>query len=158
MMQEELYFVDKIIKNCEAITKMNQESQNQKIRLFAKIDITTKLKILDYQKSLFHKLKSSYSDVDNKVLTLVSLILATEEVLNKIDEVNLKALKLRSNNIKKQNLKREKLLSYWSIVRTLRLEQNMSFRDISNYLVKYHRFQVSYSIVYQLWNEIELKK
>lgn len=158
MMQEELYLVDKIIKNCEVITKMNQESQNQKLRLFAKIDITTKLKILDQQKQLFHKFKSIYCDVDNKVLTLASLIISTQEIVEKIDEVNLKAMKLRSNNIKKQNLKREKLLSYWSIVRTLRLEQNMSFRDISNYLVKYHRFQVSYSIVCQLWNEIELKK
>lgn len=158
MMKEELYIVDKIIKSCETITKMNQESQNQKLRLFAKVDITTKLKILDQQKQLFHKFKSIYCDVDNKILTLTSLIIATEEVLNKVDEVNLKAMKLRLNNIKKQNLKREKLLSYWSIVRTLRLEQNMSFRDISNYLVKYHRFLVSYSIIYKTWNEIELKK
>ena len=158
MMKEELYIVDKIIKNCEAITKMNQEAQNQKLRLFVKVDITTKLKILDQQKSIFHKLRGFYSDVDNVILTFSSLILATEEVLNKIDGVNLKALKLRSNNIKKQNLKREKLLSYWSIVRTLRLEQNMSFRNISNYLKKYHKFEVSYSIIYKTWIQIELKK
>ena len=158
MMQEELYFVDKSIKNCEAITKMNQVSQNQKLRLFAKVDITTKLKILDQQKSIFHKLRGSYSDVDNTILTFSSLILAIDLVVKEIDNVNLNAMKLRSNNIKKQNLKRVKLLSYWSIVRTLKLEQNISFRDISNYLVKYHRFQVSYSIIYKTWNEIELKK
>ena len=51
--------------NCETITKMNQESQNQKLRLFAKVDITTKLKILASQKQLFHKLKNSHADVDN---------------------------------------------------------------------------------------------
>lgn len=158
MMLEELYLVDKNIKNCEAITKMNQESQNQKLRLFAKVDITTKLKILDQQKSIFHKLRGFYSDVDNAILTFSSLILAIDLVVKEIDNVNLNAMKLRSNNIKKQNLKRVKLLSYWSIVRTLKLEQNMSFRDISNYLVKYHRFQVSYSIIYKTWNEIELKK
>ena len=157
MMQEELYIVDKIIKSCETITKMNQESQNQKLRLFVKVEITTKLTILDQQKSLFHKLKSIYSDVDNKVLTLASLILATEEVLNKVDEVNLKAMKLRSNSIRKKNLKREKLLAYWSVVKTLKDEQNMSFRDISNYLKKYHKFEVSYSIVFKTWKEMEIK-
>ena len=158
MIKEELYIVDKIIKSCETITKMNQESQNQELRLFAKVDITTKLKILDQQKSIFHRLRGFYSDVNNAILTFSSLILAIDLVVKEIDNVNLNAMKLRSINIKKQNLKRAKLLSYWSIVRTLRLERNMSFRDISNYLVKYHRFQVSYSIVYQLWNEIELKK
>ena len=51
--------------NCETITKMNQESQNQRLRFFAKVDISTKLKILDKQKELFHKLKSVHSDVNN---------------------------------------------------------------------------------------------
>ena len=83
MMQEELYLVDKIIKNCKAITKMNQESQNQKLRLFVKVDITTKLKILDQQKSIFHKLRGFYSDVDNVILTFSSLILAIDLIVNK---------------------------------------------------------------------------
>ena len=54
----------------ETITKLNQESQNQRLRLFAKVDISTKLKILEKQKELFHKLKGAYSDIDNSVLTL----------------------------------------------------------------------------------------
>ena len=43
----------------ESITKLNLESQNQRLRLFAKVDIITKLKILEHQKQLFHKLKSA---------------------------------------------------------------------------------------------------
>ena len=70
-------------KEVESITKLNQESQNQRLRLFAKIDITTKLKILASQKQLFHKLKSVYSDVDNTVLTLASLILAVDSIEKK---------------------------------------------------------------------------
>ena len=139
---------------CETITKMNQESQNQRLRLFAKVDITTKLKILDKQKELFHKLKSSYSDVDNTVLSLSSLILAIDEIEKKLDDVNLKAIKLRGKNIKAK-IKRQKVLGYWAIVRTLKLEQNMSFRDISTYFAKYHKLDVSYSTIFELWNEIE---
>ena len=142
--------------NCETITKMNQESQNQKLRLFAKVDISTKLKILDLQKQLFHKLKSVHSDVNNTVLTLCSLILAVDTIEKKLDDVNLNAIKLRGKNIKTK-VKREKVLGYWAIVRSLKLEQNMSFRDISAYFAKYHKLDVSYSTIFELWNKLEKK-
>ena len=141
---------------CESLTKLNQDSQNQKLRLFAKVDITTKLKILDLQKQLFHKLKSVHSDVDNTVLTLASLILAIDTVVKGLDDVNLNAIKLRGKN-SKTKVKRQKVLGYWAIVRTLKLEQNMSFRDIATYFAKYHKLDVSYSTIYELWNELEKK-
>jgi len=139
---------------CESITKLNIESQNQRLRLFAKVDITTKLKILTSQKQLFHKLKSAYSDVDNTILTLSSLILAVDSVAKELDDVNLNAIKLRGKN-NKAKIKRQKVLGYWAIVRTLKLEQNMSFRDIATYFAKYHKLEVSYSTIYELWNELE---
>ena len=138
----------------ETITKLNQESQNQRLRLFAKVDISTKLKILEKQKELFHKLKGAYSDIDNSVLTLSSLIIAIDAIEKKIDDVNLNAIKLRAKN-NKAKVKRQKVLGYWAIVRTLKLEQNMSFRDIATYFAKYHKLEVSYSTIYELWNELE---
>ena len=139
---------------CETIVKMNQQSQNQKLRLFAKVDITTKLKILDLQKQLFHKLKNAHSDVDNTILTLSSLILAIDAIEKEFDDVNLKAIKLRAKN-SKTKVKRQKVLGYWAIVRTLKLEQNMSFRDIATYFAKYHRLEISYSTIHALWIELE---
>ena len=127
------------------------------MRLFAKVDITTKLKILASQKQLFHRLKSVHSDIDNTVLTLCSLILAIDLIANELDDVNLNAIKLRSKN-SKAKVKRQKVLGYWAIVRTLKLEQNMSFRDIATYFAKYHRLDVSYSTIFELWNEIENNK
>lgn len=143
--------VEKII---ETITKLSSEQQNQLLRLFAKVDITTKLKILDAQKELFHKLKSFYGDVDNAVLTLSSLILAIDTVTKELDIVTLNASKLRGKN-NKAKIKRQKVLGYWAIVRTLKLEQNMSFRDIATYFAKYHKLEVSYSTIYELWSKLE---
>ena len=40
--------------------------------------------------------------------------------------------------------------------RTLKLEQNMSFRDISIYFAKYHKFEISHSLIYKIWIEIEI--
>ena len=139
---------------CETITKLNQECQNQRLRLFAKVDISTKLKILALQKQLFHQLKNTHIDADNTVLTLSSLILAIDAIEKEFDDVNLKAIKLRAKN-SKTKVKRQKVLGYWAIVRTLKLEQNMSFRDIATYFAKYHKLEVSYSTVYELWNELE---
>jgi len=141
----------------EKLTKINLETQNQILRLFVKVDISTKLKILEQQKSSFHILKSTYVDVDNAILTLVSLILATDSVTKSIDRVNLNAIKLRGKN-NKAKIKRQRVLGYWAIVRTLKIEQKMSFRNISTYFAKYHKLEVSYSTIYDLWIELEKKK
>ena len=143
-----------MLTNQEIITKMNSNSQNQRLRLFAKVDISTKLKILALQKQQFHQLKSAYSDVDNTILTLSSLILAVDSVEKEFDDVNLKAIKLRAKN-SKTKVKRQKVLGYWAIVRTLKLEQNMSFRYIATYFAKYHRLEISYSTIHALWIELE---
>jgi hypothetical protein len=136
----------------ENLTKMNQESQNQKLKLFAKVDISTKLEILDQQKQFFHKHKTNYNNIDNRVLTLISLILAINYVLNKLDNVNINAIKFRVNNKCKS---RDKLLRYWAILKELREKQGLSFRKISNYFEKYHKFKVSYSFISKIWKEIE---
>ena len=145
---------NEILRNCEIITKLNQKCQNQRLKLFAKVDITTKLKILIFQKQLFHKIKNSHADVDNTILTLASLILAVDLIVKELDTINLKAIKLRTKN-SKSKIKRQKVLGYWAIVRTLKLEQNISFRDIATYFAKYHKLEVSYSTIYELWNELE---
>lgn len=146
--------LEKNVNNCQKLTKMTNVTQNKKLRLFAKVDLVTKLEIVNQQKSIFHKLKGSYSDVDNHVLTLSSLILAVDTVTKKIDDVNLNAIKLRVENNNKK-VKRQKLLDYWAIVRTLRLEEKMSFRQISEYFAKYHKLKFSYSTIYDVWNELE---
>lgn len=136
------------------ITQSSYDTQNKKLRLFAKVNLSSKLEIIKEQKPLFHKLKNTYEDVDNSTLTYASLILAIDKFEKQKNSVNLKAIKLRSKK-QRANIKREKLLSYWSIVKTLKYDEELSFRDISDYLKKYHKFEVSYSFIYQIWNEVE---
>ncbi len=141
----------------ENITKQSLEAQNQKLRLFAKVDITTKLKIIERQKPIFHKLRSTCSDVENAILTLASLILAIDNVVKELDTVNLNTIKLKNKSVR-QKAKRDRLLGYWAIIRTLKLEQDLSFRQIAQYLKKYHKLEVAHSTLYRLWSELEVKK
>ena len=80
----------------ERITKLNLESQNSHLRLLARMDIATKLDILEQQRHIFHKLKQQHLDVDKTVLTLSSLILAIDLKVNSTDAVTLNAIKLRA--------------------------------------------------------------
>ena len=141
-------------KSIETITKFSLEMQNQNLRLFARVDLKTKLQILQLQKQLFHKLKSVYGDLDNTILTLASLILAVDSVANELDDVNLNAIRMRGKN-NKAKIKRQKVLGYWAIVRTLKLEQNMSCRDIATYFAKYHKLDVAHTTIHGLWKELE---
>lgn len=143
-------------KQLEAMTKMGIEAQNQQLRFFARVGFDTKLKMIQAQKPIFHKLKSVYSDVDNAVLTLASLVLAINNVLKELDTVNLNAIKLKTKSVR-QKAKRDRLLGYWAIVRALKLEQNFSFRHIAEYLKKYHKLEVAHSTLYRLWSELETK-
>jgi len=141
----------------EKTTKMNQEQQNQKLRLLVKVDLNIKLKIFQEQKPIFHKLKNLYGDVDNALLTISSLFLAIDNVTKELDIVNFQATKLRGKN-NKSKMKRQKLLGYWAVVKSLKIEERMSFRDISAYFAKYHKLEVSYSTIYGLWIELETNK
>lgn len=148
--------MDKLESKIEQLTKLSTELQNQKLRLFARVDTSTKLKILERQNPVFHKLKSIYSDIDNSLLTLASLVLSINDVLKEIDTVNFNAIKLKTKSVR-QKAKRDRLLGYWAIIRTLRFEQKLSFREISQYLKKHHKLEVAHSTVHKVWGELETK-
>lgn len=138
----------------EQITKMSQELQNHTLRSFVRVDIETKLKIFDLLRSKFHQLKSFNSKVGNNLLSLASFILAIDEVIMGVDDVSLNVMKQLSANIKKQS-KREMLLDRWAIVKTLKTKNNLSFRQISQYLRKHHKLEISYSVIHSLWVKLE---
>jgi uncharacterized protein YoxC len=140
----------------EQITKLNQESQKKLLRFFIRLNLEMKLKTLKNQKKLFHKLKTIHNDINHEILTLCSLIISIEEIYNELDEVFLNSMQISSVN-NKQNQKRQKLIGYWSIVKTLKNEHKLSFRQISEYLYKYHKFDISYSTIYEIWNELKEK-
>ncbi len=148
--------INNLQSQIEVLTKMPIEEQNQKLRLFARLDIATRVLICDKQKSVFHVLRSHNSKVHKSELTYSSLILAIAIVLYEMNPESINALLIRAKKFNPQK-KRQKLLNYWAIVKQLKREENMSFRDISDYLRKHRKFEVSYSLIYQMWHELEKK-
>ncbi len=154
----------------EKITKISEKKQVANIRYFAKLPIDNQVEIFDKTTKLFHKMKNEYTQIPNHVLTYISfiIIIATykndEEflknanfkdlTLNQIYQLTQKRIKIFKNSIKKRSAKNEKLMEYWSLVVALK-EQQLSYRQISMYLSKYHHFVVSASKIFNKWKEME---
>jgi len=147
---------DQIVKITEIITKISLKEQNQLLRFFARVDVKSRLEIIKKQKIIFHKLKIAHDDIDNTVLTYSSMILAIFEMKKNINIEIYNAMKLKAKNLRKSS-KREKIMEKWAIVRSIKNDEKLSFRQISQYLHKYYKFDISYSAIYKIWQEIEIK-
>lgn len=141
----------------QKLTQLSDEAQNQQLRFFARANLEIRLKILTNQKQIFHKLKGLHTNIDNVLLTLSSLLIAIKEETYSLDHVDMNLIKLRGQN-NKRRLKRDILLGYWAIIKKLKHDESMSFREISEYLRKYHHQEIAYSTIYAVWQEIEEKK
>lgn len=150
---------------------MNEEQQNALLRLFSRLSLSLKIDIFTNQKKIFFKLKEKNSDVDLSILTYCALILSIENYANEKNDFEKlrisdldknQILKFTSNKAKlfisKQariQTKRDKLLKFWAVVKTLKEKENFSFRQICDYLKKYHKLDVAHSTIYNLYVELE---
>lgn len=144
---------------CKTITKINEETKKKNLRFFSKLSEEIQLEILDWQRQIFHKIKTgeNYKEASNHLITLASLILAINQYLKKMNNVKINSIRQRAKKGKKEQ-KKEKLMQYWSIILQLKNEENYSLREIANYLEKYHKFIVSHSTINSLLHEIEKKE
>jgi len=136
------------------LTKMSAEKERQMLRSFSRLPLKNKLEVLDQHRSIFHQHKQNHQNIANNILTYVSLVLAVDRIISSNEKLDIKALAIKLKN-QSQSSKRDKIMEKWAIVKTLKIEQNMSFRQISIYLKKYHKLSVVHSTLHKIWNEIE---
>ena len=144
-------------KQIESITKFTIEMQNQQLRIFARLQAEERLVIMKLQKSLFYGLRQKNNEVPLDLLSYASLVLAIKQHHDDFDEVDKKLVAIKKRVTRKAR-SREKLLCYWALIKTLRNDKQLSFREISRYLQKYHKFEVAHSTIYELWKELEITK
>ena len=111
-------------KICEIITKLSKESQNQKLRLFAKLDLNTKLEIFDNHKIIFHTLKNIHKnkDTENSILSYCAFLLSLNNFQKNTTEETIKIIKFKKIKQPKAR-KKEKLLQYYPLVKQLKVEK-----------------------------------
>lgn len=141
------------LKICENITKLNIESQNQKLRLFIKLDLKTKIEIFENHKIIFHKLNNKNKSIEHSILSYCAFLLSLDNFQKLTNEETIKIIKFNQIKQKKSKL-REKAIEYLPIIKQLKQDKK-SFRYISEHLLKYYRFKISYSSIRNIYNEIE---
>ena len=155
----------------QKVIKLNEEEQKSLLRAFSRLPLDNKIELMTHHRSLLHKLRQFYSDITVNVLSYCALITAIQVYQNKqvalkklnigdmsleeIREITSKKAKLFLQKQFRRQTKRERLLGYWAVVKTLKESEDFSFRQIENYLKKHHRFEVSYSMIAKLWYEVE---
>ncbi|MFA5454780.1 MAG: hypothetical protein WC272_05625 [Sulfurimonas sp.] len=139
------------------LLKKTDEEQKSILRAFASIPLESKVIIMELNRDVFYPLKQENKDVPLPILSYVAMILAIEQYRDQTSGLDKNVIDVRAKSFRKQP-KRDKLLGKWALVKLLKNDENLSFRQISNYLQKYHKLNVVHSTIYDLWNELEVTK
>lgn len=156
----------------EKMTKVNLVDQGKHINYFSRCPLGIRLEIFEQQKGIFHRLRETYkAEANVSDISYCSLILAIglirakekalltksfgEMTLDEIRDISTFQVKKFAEKVEKHAHKRETLIGYWSLVRQLRNEHNLSFIKISLFLLKKRKFKISASYIYECWKELE---
>lgn len=156
----------------EKITKMSEKQQRQVLLFFAKLPMGIRVELFEKHKIVFYKLKQVHPDTSPSLLSYCALIVVAASAknnqtmlqssnflnmsLNQILNLSLEQIQIFKHSKARKKQQHEQVLKYWSLVKTLK-SQNMSFRNISMYLQKYHRVHISYSTIYKIYKKLEEK-
>lgn len=149
----------------EQQTKFSQEKRKSLVNWFNKQNILIQVDIFKEQRNQFFKLQSIGKE--REILSLSSFYIAIyifyekdKIIKQKNKNESIDALSTMSDFSHKKfrkiriKAKREKLLNYISIIRNMKNE-SFSFRDISKYLLKNHKFEVSHTYIKKIYEEFE---
>lgn len=175
--QEKFNYIFLIIKNLlvkEFMTNNIQIEQQTKLSIkkrkilgnfFNRQNLTIQNAIFKENKNQFFILKSKFGINETTALSAffcaINIFYEKEQLLkNKNKSQDLSTLasisdfsikKFKKNKFKE---KREKLLNIWSVVQKLKAE-NLSYREISDYLRRTHRMDISHTYIRNLYQEIQ---
>jgi len=139
------------------LTKKTDQEQKKSLRIFVKMPIESKIEVLAIQQRVSTTLAEQNRDVALPVLSLVSIIIAIDEYSNNVDDIDKNAIALKVATLV-QTSKRDMLLDNWNLVKELKNNKKLSFRQISQYFKKYLKLTVGFSSIHKLWIELEEEK
>jgi hypothetical protein len=139
------------------LLKKTDEEQKAILRAFVSMPLESKMKAMELNRNIFYPLKQENRDIPLPILSYVAMILAIEKYRAQTTGLDKNVIDVRAKSFRKQP-KRDKLLGKWALIRSLKNDKNLSFRQISNYLKRFHKLSVVHSTIYDLWRELEIRK
>ena len=138
------------------LLQMSEDQQKIVIRKFSKLSFEQKMQVFSNHGKNFYALKQKKVELENAVLSYIALIQAISTYVHSETEI-IKISKIK-NGYKRSQSKSDKLIERWSLIKELRHDYKLSFRDISKYLMKYHKIKIAHSTIYTVWQNLEQNK
>lgn len=156
----------------EQLIKLSKDDQTRHLSYLTKCPLEVRLGLFEKQREVFHSLSQQYKGKLNiSDISYAALILAigstralekkltqksfTDLSLDEIRDLSASRAVTFKHKIAKVTQKHEKLMNYWAIVRTLRIDHGYSYERVSLYLKKKHRFSIAPSTIMKKWKELE---
>jgi IS30 family transposase len=162
------FSLDTIKSNVDRITKISTSDRQKSLRWLSRQNDLIVYDVFKLQKSHFHRLKSQNIDKDLVLLSVASLFLSLRETISASNPVKRKNrsadfnfLRQISKNRAKQfrkarkKVKYEKLLDLQSVIYSLATIEKFSTREISKYLLKHHRLEISHTSISKFLKQIK---
>ena len=154
------------------ITKMTDSQQRQVLLSFAKLPSEMRVELFGQQSIVLYKLRQNYVGEKSSLLAYCALLIIAKVLKNNqhmmqslnfhdmsLDEIlnlTVQQIQIFKHSKARKKHKTEQLLQYWGLLKTLKLQQ-LSYREMSSYLHKYHRVSISYSMIFKFFNQMEAK-
>lgn len=139
------------------LLKITEEEQKAILRSFVKMSLESRVKVMEESRAIFYRLREENKDVSIHILSYTSFILAIIKYQDTTDVLKRHIVAIRSKSYRKQP-KRDKLLGKWALIKSLKNDESLSFRQIAAYLQKYHKLSVVHSTIHDMWCELEVIK
>ena len=153
------------------LSRTDDRKRRRLLRWFAREPTLTQIQILDSTVANYHQLKSGLPNLNRAELHYLALIevLAKRRAIEKAptrkasgDDLEplskitrIQAERIRALKRKKESPKRRKLVSLWGLVKQLRNDETLSFRDIAAFLKKHRNFKINHVYIQRVWKELE---
>jgi len=152
--------VDDISQSLDMASAMSKVDRQKSIRWLSRQNDLVLYDVFILQKNHFHRLRSNNVKDDLTLLSIVSLFLALKETIAASNPVKRKnrssdfgflrqVSKNRAKQFKKARKKEkyDKLMNLQSTVLSLINQNRYSYRDVAEFLSKYHKLEVSHTTV-----------
>lgn len=160
--------LDELNQKIDLLTKTSTSDRQKSLRWLSRQNELVIYDVFKVQKNHFYRLKSQNTDDDLILLAICSLFLALKEVILSAQIPNRKHksgdfgfLRQLSKNRAKQfrkprkKEKNERLSDLQSVVLNLIDNEKYSYREVSGYLLKYHKFEVSHTMIGDFYRSIK---
>lgn len=151
-------------------TKLSEKRRKKVFKWISNQNEEVVLIAFESQKKFLFKLQSTLNEENRSILYLSAIYLAADHLHSAYHNQNSKSREIDINvvegatklqvtqfKVNVPSVKYDKLLNLKNKIMVLKDDENLSFRQIAQFLLKYHRLKVSHSYIATFYNKIKEK-